>query len=52
MTSLLRVLDERVQGLAQRRKPEAEVDELGVLQSDLLLVVRDFAVQVRASSSR
>ena len=42
---LLGVLDKGVQGLAQRGKPKTEINQLGILQRDLLLVVHHFAVQ-------
>ena len=34
---LLSVVDESVQGFAQRREPQAEVDQFGILERDLLL---------------
>ena len=42
---LLRALDERVEGLAQGREPEAEIHQLRILQPNVLLEMRDIAFQ-------
>src|ERR1700677_387223 len=42
---LLGVVDKGVEGFAQRRKPQAEVNQLSVFETNLLFVVRHFAVQ-------
>ncbi len=45
--SLLRAVDEGVQRFAQRREPQPEIHELGIFQRDLLLEVRQVAVQAQ-----
>jgi hypothetical protein len=41
----LRALDERLQRLTQRREPQAEIDDLRVLEADVLLEVRQIAIE-------
>src|SRR6185436_20484986 len=42
---LLRLVDEGVQGLTQGGEPEAVVDDLGVVESEALLVVEGVAIE-------
>ena len=42
---VLRACDECLERLAQRREPQSEVDDLGILQSDVLLEVRQLAIE-------
>ena len=44
---VLRAFDESLQRFAQRREPQAEVHDLGVLQADVLLEVRQVAVEAQ-----
>ncbi len=47
VTSLLCVLDKRVQRLAQGSEPQAEVNQFRIFQSDVLFEVRDIALQAQ-----
>ena len=42
---LLRVFYERVQGFAQRREPQSEINKFGILQRHVLLEVEKIAVE-------
>ena len=44
---LLRVVDECVERFAQRREPQAEIDQLGILQPNVLLEVHEVALQAQ-----
>ena len=41
------LLDKRIQRLAQRREPQAEINQFGILQPDVLFEVRDIALQAQ-----
>ena len=45
LTTLLRVVDQRLQRLALRAPPVAVVDQAGVARHQVVLEVRDFAVE-------
>src|SRR5690242_12422135 len=42
---VLRARHKRIKGLAQRREPQAEVNQLGVLERDMLLEVHKIAIE-------
>src|SRR5208337_348458 len=45
---LLGAFDESIEGLAQRREPQAEVNQFGVFQADVLLEMGDVSLQTES----
>src|SRR5258708_30951178 len=43
----LSALDEGIESLTQRREPEAEINQFGIFQSDVLLKMRDIAFEAQ-----